>query len=209
MPETGQRQIWVDQARGGDQIAVSKLLATFHSILRARVDKEMGTALKAKMEPEDILQQVYLEVLKQIMRFEGRDPETFLNWILTILDNKLVDTQRALHRQKRDVAREKYPHAVIGNESYFNLLDHLDVHSGTPSRVIRRDEAVGALLASLSHLSDSHRQVIQLRYLQGLSVNETAQKLDKTEAAVVALSGRALEALRTHMDGLGEFTRIS
>ena len=52
-----------------------------------------------------------------------------------------------------------------------------------------------------------HRQVIQLRFLEGLSVDEVATRLGKTNAAVVALSKRALEALRRSMDQLGEFTR--
>jgi DNA-directed RNA polymerase specialized sigma24 family protein len=49
--------------------------------------------------------------------------------------------------------------------------------------------------------------VIQLRFLEGLSVEQVAERLGKTNAAIVALSKRALEALRKTMDGLGEFTR--
>ena len=207
MPETGQRQTWVDQAREGDRAAVSKLLATFHSILRARADAGMGPVLRAKMDPEDILQQAYLTVLRQIRQFEGRDPESFLNWTLTILDNKLIDAKRALHRQRRDADRERRPRAVAGSESYFNLLEQLYAHSGTPSRVARRDEAVGALLASMSCLSEAHRQVIQLRYLEGRSVRDVATLMGKSEAAVVALTRRALDAMRQCMNGLGEFTR--
>ena len=59
----------------------------------------------------------------------------------------------------------------------------------------------------LSDLSEPHRQVIQLRFLGGLSVREVADRLDKSEAAVVALTKRALEALRQGMDRLGDFTR--
>ncbi|HUU99103.1 MAG TPA: sigma-70 family RNA polymerase sigma factor, partial [Phycisphaerae bacterium] len=85
-------------------------------------------------------------------------------------------------------------------------LDHIYADSGTPSRVARRQEALSALPMGLSDLSESHRQVIELRFLEGLSVAEVAARLGKSEAAVVALTKRALEALRQSMDRLGEFT---
>ena len=70
-----------------------------------------------------------------------------------------------------------------------------------------RQEALDALLTVLKELWASHRQVIQLRFLDGLSVAETAARLETSEAAVVALTRRALDALRKSMDRLGEFTR--
>jgi RNA polymerase sigma-70 factor (ECF subfamily) len=92
------------------------------------------------------------------------------------------------------------------SSSYWNLLDHLYADSATPSRVVRREEALSTLLASLSDLSEAHRMVIRLRFLEGLNVAEVAARLGKSEAAVIALTKRALEALRRTMDGRGEFT---
>ena len=48
-----------------------------------------------------------------------------------------------------------------------------------------------------------------MRFLEGMSVSETAGRLEKSEAAVVALTKRALVELRKRMDGMGEFTRIA
>jgi DNA-directed RNA polymerase specialized sigma24 family protein len=48
--------------------------------------------------------------------------------------------------------------------------------------------------------------LIQLRFLDGLPVAAVAARLDKTDAAVVALSKRALDALRAAMERLGDFT---
>ncbi len=188
-------------------MAVAKLLATYHPKLHARAKARMDRALKPRLEPEDVLQQVYLRVLRELARFEDRGPESFWNWVCKILDNKLIDVRRAARRQARDVDREVSMTAPAGTDSYWNLMDQLFGDSTSPSRVARRDEAVGALLACLSDLSEAHRQVIQLRFLQGLPVSEVANHLHKTEAAVVALSRRALEALRKSMDRLGEFTR--
>ncbi|UCD74511.1 MAG: sigma-70 family RNA polymerase sigma factor [Phycisphaerales bacterium] len=209
MAEISQTQRWISEAQRGDRLAVSKLLAVYHPMLRARVRARMDPGLQAKSEPEDILQQAYLEVFRHIEQFEDRGPDSFLNWVLTITDNKLVDAQRALHRLQRDVAREVRAQATAGAESHFNLLDRLYADSRTPSGVVRREEAAGALMACISRLSDSHRNVIKLRFLDGRPVGEVAEELGKSEAAVIALTKRALDALRKCMDRLGEFTRIS
>ena len=65
---------------------------------------------------------------------------------------------------------------------------------------------MGALMACTANLSDVHRQVIQLRFLEGRSVRDVAGLLNKSEAVVVATSKSALKALRESMDRLGEFT---
>ena len=207
MSENSQTQRWVGSARQGDLLALSKLLATYHPTLRKRVEARMDRTLKAKFDPEDVLQEVYLEVFRRIDRFEDRGPGSFLNWITTILDNKLVDAWRALHRRIRDIAREMSPDAPGGSGSYWNLLDQVCADSGTPSRAVRHEEAIGALLACVSGLPDLHRRVIQGRFIEGNTVSEVAGRLGKSDDAVVALTRHALNSLRASMDQLGEFTR--
>jgi RNA polymerase sigma-70 factor (ECF subfamily) len=207
MTQASQIGSWVQAAAEGDQLAVAKLLAAYHPKLRARVRTRMDRALQPRLEPEDILQQVYLQVLRELDRFEDRGPDSFLNWVGKILDNTMIDARRAAHRQARDVAREVPNRPPARTGSYWNLIDQIYADASSPSRIARREEAVGALLACLTELSDIHRQVIQMRFLQGLAVAEVAARLERSEAAVVALSRRALEALRKSMDRLGEFTR--
>jgi RNA polymerase sigma-70 factor (ECF subfamily) len=166
----------------------------------------MDAALAAKLAPDDIVQEVYLDVVRQIDRFENRGLASFLSWVYAILDHKIIDARRALHCQARDIDREQ-PAGMGGADSYWDLLNHVYAQSGTPSRVVRRQESLSALLACLPELSESYLQVIQLRFIEGLSVGETAGRLNKSEAAVVSMTRRALDALRTAMDGLGEFTR--
>ena len=207
MSAQSQADMWMEAARAGDSVALSKLLATHYPHLRARAETRMDPAIKARGGPEDILQEVYLRVFRQIGQFQDRGPNSFLNWVYTILDHTLVDARRAARRQRRDVEREIGAAAPGGSSSYWNLLDQVHADSGTPSRVVRREEAFGALLTCLTRLSESQQEVIRLRFLDGLSVAEAAERLGKSEDAVVALTRRALDALRVSMDRLGEFTR--
>lgn len=206
MVQASQIESWVAAAARGDQLAIAKLLATYHPKLHARAKVRMDPALQARLEPEDILQNVYIQVLHERDRFEDRGPESFINWVCKILDNKLIDARRAARRQVRDVEREVSVGPSAGTGSYWNLLDQIFADDSSPSRQIRGDEAIGAMLACLSNLSEAHRQVLQLRFLQGMPVGEVASQLHKSDAAIVALSRRALEALRKSMDHLGEFT---
>ncbi len=197
---------WISAAQNGDELALAKLLAAHHPRLRARAEARMDAPLKARLGPDDLLQEVYLQVFRQIGGFENRGPAAFLNWLYTILDHKLIDARRAGHRQARDVDRERQATPTASADSYWSLFGQLQAESGTPSRVVRRDEAVGALLTCLARLSETHRDVIQLRFLEGRPLAEVAACLGKSEDAVVALSQRALKALRAALDQLGEFS---
>lgn len=207
MADGGREEQWVAAARTGDRLALAKLLALHHPALAARVAARLDASLRARASPEDILQEAYLQVFRQIGRFEPRGPGSFFGWVATIVDHKVIDAQRAAHRVQRDVAREQPPPGPGRTESYWNLLDQVYEDSVTPSRIVRRDEAIGALLACVSDLDEPHRQVIELRFLAGLPLAEVAQRLGRTEGAVVALTQRALKALRESMDRLGDYTR--
>jgi RNA polymerase sigma-70 factor (ECF subfamily) len=201
----GQTEMWVTAASGGDQLALAKLLAMYHPMLAQRVAGRLEPSLRARLSPDDVLQEVYLQVFRQVSGFEARAPQSFLNWVLTILDHKLVDLHRSAHREQRDIDRES-PAVGGATNSYWNLLDHVYRDSTTPSRVVRRDEAISALAACIGELSAAHRQIIELRFLTGMSVAEIAQRLGKSEDAVVALTQRALKALRDAMTARGEHT---
>lgn len=166
----------------------------------------MDQATKVKIDPDDILQDVYVEVARQIVHFEHRGEMSFVNWVLTILDHKLIDAWRAVHCKARDIDRE-VPAGVTTADSYWNLLDTLYAASDTPSRVVRREEALDAVLTCIGDLTPEQRRIIHLRFLAELPVGEVARQLGKSEAAVVALTARALTALRESMNRLGDFTR--
>ncbi len=208
MAENEQRIIWLRQAKQGDSVAMAKLLVAYHSTIKARATEKMGRTLRARMEPDDVLQETYLQATRQMRQFEGKDPHTFLNWVLTILDNRILNATLAMHRQRRDISREVSQASGMAGSSCMNLLDQLYRASATPSQVVRRGEAVAVLSSCLAGLSDSHAKVLQLRFLDGNSVEEVALRMNISKPAVVALTGRALKALRKSIDCVGELTRI-
>lgn len=211
MAEPASLEEQVMAAQRGDTVALAAALACCHPELHARAAARLDPATRGRFAPEDVLQDVYAQVFRQIERFEYRGPGSFLAWTEAILDRRLVDLQRAAHRQMRDVGREVAPVAGCGaagssSESFWNLLDEAYADAETPSRVVRRAEAIGALQTCLAGLAPDYRQVLQLRYIESRPLGEVAAQLGRTEAATAVLCHRALRHLRAAMDRLGEFT---
>jgi RNA polymerase sigma-70 factor (ECF subfamily) len=70
-----------------------------------------------------------------------------------------------------------------------------DEMSDLPTQIDHR-LTLTQLHRALAQLDDTQREVVTLRFLSGLSIQEVAQTLNKTEAAVKALQHRGLAALR-------------
>ncbi|MFO0973752.1 MAG: RNA polymerase sigma factor [Phycisphaerae bacterium] len=203
-PANDQSAILVRNAVAGDERALQRLLLLYHPRLRARLVRQMDETMKGRLEPEDILQQVYLEAFRAVGTFQYQGADSFLRWLFTILDRKLIDEHRALHAERRDVRREVRgaPPSPTDGASYVDLLQRLTAEVGTASRVVRRNEALGALAVCLAALPDHYRDVIRLRFIEGLPVADVATRLKRTNGSIHMICHRALTALREEMDKL-------
>jgi RNA polymerase sigma-70 factor (ECF subfamily) len=181
--------------RGGDRAALKRLLALYHPRLRARVVRKLPPDIRPKMSPEDILQEVYLEVARRLDEFrpDGRRG-SFYRWLCRICGHAIVDVCRAFRSQARNVAREVRPAPADGS-SYDRLLEEIPFSSVTPSRVIARSEQIAVLTQAIETLSDDHRRVLQLRYVEGRSVADVARAMRRSEPAIHMLLRRALVQL--------------
>ena len=196
--------ILIDLARRGDDPAARRLIVMYHPRLRARLLRQMDAVMKSKIEPEDILQQVYLEAFRAISQFAYQGKDSFLRWMYAILDRKLIDEHRALRAERRDVRREV--HAAPANRNrttYFDLMARVMANGSTPSQVIRKDEALGAISACLATLPEHYREVVKMRFLEGRPVADVAETLDRSIGSIHMICHRALKQLREQVEKLG------
>jgi RNA polymerase sigma factor (sigma-70 family) len=131
-------------------------------------------------EPEDLTSEVFLAVFEQLDRFTG-DQADFRTFVFTIAYRRLVDELR--RRSKRGV--------------HVEWTDALDARR-SPSA---EQEAIGNLadastLALLDGLPADQRNVMVLRIIADLTVDQVAEIIGKRPGAVKALQRRALVALR-------------
>jgi len=197
-------RLWLSQAASGDPLAIQKLILLHHARLRPIAAQRMPAALREKLEPEDVLQEVYAAALRQFHRFEPRGPDAFFRWLVRILDSKLIDAQRRYRAAARDVRREAPGAAADTPSGYEQLAARVAIDSLTPSRVVAREELESRLLAALAGLSHDHRRVLELRFLRGRPLREVATEMQRSAAAVQMLCGRALRELRTALQRLSE-----
>ncbi len=206
-PERGdadQTHVLIRSARGGDDQAVRRLLVMYHPRLRGRLLRQMDAVMRSKIEPEDILQQVYLEAFRAIGNFTYQGKDSFLRWLFTILDRKLIDEHRALRAERRDVRREVSPAPSRSqNTTYIDLMSRVMVEGSTPSRIVRQNEALGVMSACLATLPDHYRDVIRMRFMEGRPVAEVAQAMGRSIGSIHMICHRALRQLREQVEKLG------
>jgi RNA polymerase sigma-70 factor (ECF subfamily) len=139
-------------------------------------------------EPEDTLGEVFLEIARDVHRFEG-DKRQFRAWAFTIAHHRLIDARR--HRSRRPVelvAEPPEPPTHPASDAATEALARI----GT-------EEVVRILGA----LSPDQRAVLLLRVVGDLSVEDTAAALGKRSNAVKQLQRRGLAAIKRELDSKG------
>ncbi len=126
---------------------------------------------------EDLTGEVFLDLVKALPRYVERGIP-FTAWLFRIAHARLVDHhRRAVYRQTEELSEALVDHA---SDPEAEVVDR----AGTR----RLEEAIMAL-------TDEQRMVIQLRFTERFSLEETAQAMGKTTGAVKALQHRALREL--------------
>ena len=126
---------------------------------------------------DDVANEVLLGAFRGIGGFEG-DEDRFRSWVFTIAHRRLIDERRQLRRQP-DAA--ELDDDAVGGDSELEALTRLS------------DQRVTDLLAGLT---EDQRDVLLLRIVADLSIEETGRLLRKPVTAVKALQRRGLDALR-------------
>ena len=99
---------------------------------------------------------------------------------------------------------DAYARKVVVNEALGWLRRHRreTVTDAPPDRAVLPDEPVLDLGAALGLLPGQQRAIIALRFLDDLSVADTARVLDVAEGTVKSQTSRALATLRAHLPAL-------
>jgi RNA polymerase sigma factor (sigma-70 family) len=188
-------------AAGGNAEALTTLLLLHHGRLLEHAVRKVGPDWRGKLDPEDLLQEAYFDVLTAISSFTYLGADSFYHWAAHIVDRRYVDQVRRWRAGKRDVAREQRRVAAFANTSiYQGLIDQHLRDTRTPSRSVGTQESVGVVMCALARLPGDYRQVLRRVYLNGEAVAAVAADMGRTEDAVRRLAGRALERLRHEIE---------
>ena len=136
-----------------------------------------ATIVKSEHEAEDVSQEALFKAFKNLSQFRGECK--FSTWIIQITLNE------ARHRiRKQQRAREDSIDCGLESEEGDYIPIDLADWREIPSAALQRKELRTALQRAISDLKPIYRDVLVLRDIEHLSVAETAQMLNISEASV-------------------------
>ena len=122
-------------------------------------------------------------------------PLPFYPWLRRLAWERLVRLHRRhLQAARRSVRREQP--LPLPDESAVELADRLSARGSSPSVRLQREETANQVRTALAQLRPRDQEVLVLRHLEHLSVQEIAAILELTEDAVKTRHLRALQRLR-------------
>ena len=161
----------IEQAQSGDHQAFRQLVDTYTPLLW-RVAYAM---LSERMAAEDALQEAWLDVWRNLPRFQRSRP--LRPWLLTILANRCRMVMRKRQLPQRSLDEESEPAAAT-------------------DPIVAAIESSESLTQLLSGLPPEQKRVLELRYFADLELAEIAHVTGWPLGTVKSRLHRALATLR-------------
>jgi RNA polymerase sigma factor (sigma-70 family) len=189
--------IHVQRAEAGDAASLEWVVRRFSPVLLAQARFRLGARLRAHVEPEDLVSEVWAIALGRLAALGtglGRRTPVLLKFLTTTLLHRVNDLVKVEIKGPRG-------RRAGGDGAAADPLASLSAESrGIVSAVLAR-ERDAALTAALAQLDAQDREVILLRGIEQNSGAVVAQLLQVSEKAVSMRYRRALERLRTLLPG--------
>ncbi len=165
----------VELAQSGDGEAFAQLYDNYMDTVYRYIYYRVGGRAIA----EDLTSETFLRALRRIGTFtwQGRD---FGAWLVTIARNLVADHYKS----------SRFRLEVTTGE----MLDANEVEP-SPEDCVLVSLSNAALLDAVRRLNPQQQECVTLRFLQGLSVAETARIMNKNEGAIKTLQYRAVRTL--------------
>jgi RNA polymerase sigma-70 factor (ECF subfamily) len=179
----------------GDAVPLSEVLESRRPALLAFIERRLGPALRGKVEPQDIVQEVAVKALREAQT----NPADAFSWLCRLAEQCIIDGHRHFAAGKRAVGREQAGQVASGEDGQ-DLVAMLSASMTSPSVAAVRNERQLQLDRAVATLPEDQREVLRLRYGEGLGTREIASRLDKTDVGVRVLLSRILQRLRTLLD---------
>ena len=168
-------------AAGGDMAAFEQIIERHQRMVIGTVGRMLGT----NSDAEDIAQQVFVRVWKNVKRYEPR--AKFTTWLLKITRNLVFNELRR---------RSRHPTVPLQSETDEEERPLKDEHAVSPDATLLEHELQKAVDAAIAQLPETQRMAVILRRYEELSYEEIAEALDQSVSAVKSLLFRARTELR-------------
>ena len=162
----------------GDRSAISQLIGRHSNPVRDYI----RMMVKDHDLADDILQDTLIKVVRVIDEGRYADSGKFLSWVLRIAHNQVIDHFRS---QRKD-------HVINESEAGYDILGTQRLSEGSVEERMVGEQIEADVRRLIDHLPEEQREVVMLRYYDGLSFQEIA---DQTEVSINTALGRMRYAL--------------
>jgi RNA polymerase sigma-70 factor (ECF subfamily) len=174
----------------------------YRALLQVQVwQLQLSPRLRRRFDSSDLVHDALLKAHQHLEQCRAPTEAQFVNWLLRILANVVIDKIRHEQAQERDPALEQFLQDSLADSS--GRLERFVADRGpSPSQHAERHELMLKLAEALEQLPEKQCDAFIQRHLLKLGVAEIAAQLEVTERAVGGLLQRAVRTLR---ELLGEF----
>lgn len=184
-------------ARSGSAEALGALFEACRGYLLAVAHRELSVSLRAKLDAADVVQEAFIEALRDFPAFRGETGQQLLGWLSGILRHNLIDLAKHFGSRCRTVSQEvPLPDPQRLADARIRAFQAV---GGPICEQLIAQEQRRALDAALHRLPPLYRRVVQLHFGEQRSFSEIGSGLQRSPEAVRKMAGRAVQRLRQEM----------
>lgn len=197
MAEPGGEDEVAARLRGGDSRALAELFELHRGRLRRMVGWRLDPRLNGRLDPSDVLQEVYLDAARRLPSYLENPNLPAGLWLRLLTARRLLELHRQhLGARMRSAGQEVSLAQDWAWASAPSLAAQLVGHLTSPSQAAARAETAARLGQALEEMDPIDREVLILRHFDELGNNEVAALLGLQKAAASNRYVRALRRLR-------------
>ena len=170
--------------------------------LLAYINRQLGSRLKQKVEPDDILQETTIDAVRRSAEFDQLQRDSF-GWLCQIAEHRLIDAHRRFFQSQKRAGDREVSIDAERDDAGGRFADLLAASMTTPSQAFSRNQKEFQLQIALQELPEETREVLRLRYVDGLQTKEIAERLGKTDGAIRVLLTRSVQRLQEKLTDAG------
>jgi len=174
----------------GDEEHLGRLLDEFRPWLRMLAGRALDDRLAGRVDRSDIVQQTYLSAIRRFPEFDGSTVEELAGWLRKIQERNLIDeTRKHIGVKGRSVDREVTRAASLAVEKSISASQ----------RLMKGENAV-ELAQALTEIPGDQATAIRLRHLEGFSLDQIADDMNRTKRSIANLLHRGMGNLRDRLN---------
>lgn len=189
---------WLPAARMGSKEALGQMLGQCQAYLMLIANRELDADLRTKGGASDLVQETFLEAHRDFAQFHGATQPELIAWLRQLLLHNLANFRRGFRQTaKRCVAEERN---LGSGDSLQGALGEPSAEEPSPSEHAMQNEQAAAVENAMQRLPADYRQVLALRYQDGLPFEAIGRLMERSANAVEKLWLRAIERMRQELE---------